>query len=112
MVALTIESGEVAVELSLLEKLGAMHGDLHFPRSAVRNVRVTSTPWNELRGMRAPGTGVAGVIMLGTMRSLVGKDFCAVYRRRPAIVIELEDQPYQRLILSTPQPDRERVALA
>jgi len=111
MAELAIEHDELAVRLSLLEKLGALHGDLRVPRSAVRRVRVTSTPWNEVRGMRAPGTGVPGVIMLGTMRGMFGKDFCAVYRHQSAIVIELEDHPYQRLILCTPNPDEDRVAL-
>lgn len=111
MAELAIEPDTIVVRLSLLEKLGAMHGDVHVPRSSVREVRVTSKPWNEVRGMRAPGTGVPGVIMLGTMRGMFGKDFCAVYRHQSAIVIELEDHSYQRLIVCTQHPDKDRAAL-
>ena len=43
----------------------------------------------ELRGLRAPGTGIPGVIALGTWRSKGAKDFAAVYRGGPAVVVEL-----------------------
>lgn len=94
------EGDEVVVRLNDLEKAGAFRGDVRVPASAVRSVRVTERPFRELRGMRAPGTGLPGVIALGTWRSRGGKDFAAVYRGGPAVVVELEDTGFRRLIVS------------
>lgn len=111
MVALVAASGEITVRLNPIEKLGALRGDVRVPLSAVRSVRVTAQPWDEVRGMRAPGTGLPGVIMLGTTRGAFGKDFCAVYRGRPAVVVDLDGQRFQRLILCTPHPDNDCAAV-
>jgi hypothetical protein len=35
-----------------------MHGDIRVPLSAVTSVRAVDDPWPELRGIRAPGTGL------------------------------------------------------
>ena len=51
--------------------------------SAVTAVRVVDDPWPELRGMRAPGTGLPNVIAVGTRRGGFGKDFAAVHGNGP-----------------------------
>ena len=102
------EGDEVVLLLNDLEKAGALHGDVRMPASAVRDVRVTSTPFRELRGIRAPGTGIPGVIALGTFRGRGGKDFAALYRGGPAVVVELHGSPYRRLFVSA--HDAEAVA--
>ena len=38
MAKIRIEDGDVVVHLSLLEKVAAMRGDVHIPRSAVDSV--------------------------------------------------------------------------
>ena len=40
MAVLRIEDGELALHLSAAEKVGAVHGDLRIPLSAVRRVEV------------------------------------------------------------------------
>ncbi|MGH3780655.1 MAG: hypothetical protein ACRDRO_08515 [Pseudonocardiaceae bacterium] len=76
-------AGDLVLRLTPWEKVGALHGDLRVPLRAVRMVSVVAEPWNALRGIRAPGTGWPGWIMLGTTWGKFGKDFAAVYRRRP-----------------------------
>jgi hypothetical protein len=84
MASVDLEREEVVVRLTPLERRGAVHGDVRVPRSAVRQVYVTSDPCSELRGLRAPGTGFPGGIALGTWRRRgANKDFVAVYRGRP-----------------------------
>lgn len=73
-----VEGETVIVRLSPWERLGAMHGDIRVPREAVTGARVAIDPWTELRGIRAPGTGIPGVVALGTRRGRFGKDFAAV----------------------------------
>ena len=103
MARLADDGQHLVLRLSRLEKLGAFRRrDLRFPKSAVRELRVTERPWAELRGLRAPGTAFPGVIALGTWRRREGADFAAVYRRRQAIVVELGEEawPFVRLVVS------------
>ena len=68
---------------------------------AVTAVRVVGDAWPELRGIRAPGTGVPEVIAVGTRRGGFGKDFAAVHGKGPAVVVELEGAEYGRLIVTS-----------
>jgi hypothetical protein len=94
------EGSELVVVLNDLEKAGALRGDVRVPASAVREVRVTDSPFAELQGVRAPGTGLPGVIALGTWRGNGYKDFAALYRGGPAVVVELEGASWRRLLVS------------
>jgi len=107
MAEIRVDGGQVVVQLSLTEKIGALHGDLHFPPSAVRAVRVVDKPFGEIRGIRSPGTWVPGVVALGTWRRREGRDFVAVYRSKRGIVVDVDANQvnYQRIILSTNDPD-------
>jgi hypothetical protein len=111
MALIATEGSELVVRLRPLEKVGAMHGDIRVPLAAIRSVSVAAQPWGLLRGFRAPGTGLPGVIMLGTSRGAFGKDFAAVYARRPAVLVELDGQSFQRLIVCTADPDSDVASL-
>lgn len=87
------------------EQLGSLHADIKIPLRHITKTEITENPWQILRGMRAPGTGIPGIIMLGTMRRKGLKDFCAIYRRRPAIVVHLRDEAFQRLIVTTDETE-------
>ena len=102
MAALTIQGSELVVTLSMLEKLGALHGDVRVPLTAVTGVRLTDTPYAELRGLRV-GTGVPFVIVLGRMLFRGGQDFVALYGRRRTAVIDLAPGlEFSRLLISEP----------
>jgi hypothetical protein len=99
---LLIEGAELRVRLSTLEKLGAVRGDISIPLATISGVRVSDTPWSELRGIRAPGTGIPGVISLCTRRGKGICDFAAVYGRAgPAVVIETDGGQFGRLVISS-----------
>jgi hypothetical protein len=98
---LVVDGNDLVVRLSLLEKLGAFAG--HDPRvlvTSVQIVRVSEDPWRDLRGMRAPGTGFPGVIMLGTTRGRGVRDFAAVYGHRRGVVVELKGATWTRFLIS------------
>ena len=107
---LVADEDDLWVRLSRREKLGALRGDIRVPLSAVEDVRVSRQPFGEVRGVRAPGTGIPRVIALGTWRERGGKDFVALYRDRPAVIVRLRDAPFRRLLIST--EDAEGVAAA
>jgi hypothetical protein len=57
--------------------------------------------WPELRGFRAPGTGLPDVIAVGTGRGSFGKDFAAVHGTGPAVVVELAGAEFHRLVVTS-----------
>jgi len=115
MAELRFADKTVVVHLSRVEKFGALGGDLHFPRSAVRAARVVDKPFAEIQGFRSPGTRVPGIMALGTWRRPGGdRDFVAVYCGERGIVVEVDPKAssYRRVILSTKDPDGVRNLLA
>jgi hypothetical protein len=100
-----IESGELCVRLSWFEKMEAAHGDVRVPLASVAAVRTVVTAWPELRGIRAPGTGIPNVVAVGTRRGQFGKDFAVVHGKGPAVVVELDGVKYERLIVTVEDAD-------
>lgn len=86
-----------------------MRGEVRVPLSAVRSACVERSPWSALRGIRAPGTGIPGVIAYG-MRRMTGEapDFAAVHGRGCAVRVDLATgAAFGRLVVT--EPDAERV---
>jgi hypothetical protein len=100
MAHVVVDGAKVRLHLSLLEVLGAFHGSLEVDLSKVESIEIEETPWvrEVLKGVRAPGTGIPFVIMLGTMRYRGGKDFVAIYRRKPAAIINFRSGEFKRWI--------------
>jgi hypothetical protein len=102
--AKVIEQGDqLILKLSLIEKIFA----LHFKKLTVNKAKLISKrsyakPWSTevLRGVRAPGTGFPYLILLGTMRYRGGKDFTAIYKKRPVNVYHFEDYDFKRWIVT------------
>ena len=90
MATLIVEGSDLVVKMSEIEKFEAVHSDVRVPLTAVRVVRSVDDAWPELRGIRAPGTGIPGVIAVGTRRGSFGKDFAVVHGTGPAVVVELD----------------------
>jgi hypothetical protein len=105
MARLDIEGDALALRLTTGEQLEGMHRDVVVPRSSVASVRVTEDVWSELRGIRAPGTGVPGVIAVGTRRGSFGKDFAVVHGKGRGVVVELVDQPFSRIVITAPDAE-------
>jgi len=99
---LEVDGDQLRVAMSRVEELEAVHGDVVVPLAAVRDVRAVADPWPELRGIRAPGTGLPGVVAVGTRRGSFGRDFAVVHGKGPAVVVELEGAAYARLVVTTP----------
>ena len=103
MARFDVAGDELILHVSFFERLGGfVRGDARIPLTAVRRARAVEDPWAELRGIRSPGTGWPRRIALGTWRFSGGKDFVAVYKRRPAVVVDLVGVDFARLIVTTP----------
>lgn len=101
MARLAIEGPDLVVRLSSLEKVIGLASDVRVPLTAITRVRVTDRPWGEASGFRV-GAGFPFVILLGRTYNKRGKNFVAIYGRRPTtVVVELAPgQRYQRLYVS------------
>jgi hypothetical protein len=105
MAQLEVDGDQLTLRLTTEEHLEGMHRDMAVPRSAVAAVRVAEDVWSELRGIRAPGTGLPGVIAVGTRRGSFGKDFAAVHGKGRGVVVELVDQAFSRWVISASDPE-------
>lgn len=104
MPTLTVEDDELVVGLSGLERLAAFHfSAVRFPVASITDVVVESDVWKALRGIRAPGTGIPGVIAYGTRRYSGGRDLVFVTGgHRSGLRIDFGDgSPYARLVISS-----------
>jgi hypothetical protein len=102
---LLIDDNAVTVALSVLEKAEALHGDIRVPRTAIVRVRSVPDGMAEVHGLRMPGSGFPGVIMVGTWRNSDGVTFAVCHGRRPAVVLDLAGQPYDRIVVTVENPE-------
>ena len=93
---------ELILQLSFWERIGALHKSLVIDKNSLVEKKLADKPWRSslLRGIRAPGTGIPFLILLGTMRYRGGKDFTAIYKQRPVEIYSFKDGPYKRWIVT------------
>jgi hypothetical protein len=101
---LVIDDRRVTVSLSAMEKLEALHGNVAVPRTSVIAARGVPDGLAELRGS-GTGTGLPGVMMVGTVRNSDGVTFAVCHGRRPAVVIDLAGASYDRIVVTVDNPD-------
>jgi hypothetical protein len=103
---LRIDRDSLVIELSFLEQLAAFRGNVRVPLATVSSIVVEQRPWSALRGFRAPGTGLPGVIAYGTRLVTGGApDFAALHGRGPAVRVELcAGAPFGRLLVTVDDP--------
>jgi hypothetical protein len=89
MAKVVIDGNELILQLSFWEKMGALHTSPRAARSALTSVESVEKLWGSetLRGIRAPGTALPYVVLLGTLRGKGYKDFVAMKGRGPGCVL-------------------------
>jgi len=100
---------EIVLELSLLEKLGALHSTPRAPAGSIEKIEFIDQLWGSstLRGVRSPGTALPYVVLLGTLRGRNYRDFVAMKGRGEGVVLTLKSGPFERWIFSLKQPKEE-----
>ncbi|MFD9721617.1 hypothetical protein [Streptomyces sp. NPDC059076] len=110
MARVSIEDGRLIVEMEGLGKLWALKSRLVIPLAHVRGATADPGIVKEPKGLRAPGTHFPGVITSGTFHGPDGRVFWDVRDAAKAVVIELVDERYARLVVEVADP-RSTVAL-
>jgi hypothetical protein len=100
MAKVTIKNDRLQVSIGAFEALQALQGSFSVPLTCV--LGATEDP-NFIRagslGIRAPGTGLPGVIARGTFRKSGEKTLSLWSRNQEIVVIQLIDHKWDRLIV-------------
>lgn len=103
MAALDLVDGKLTIRLRLLERVCALRRtDLKVAAEQVVQAQVTEDPLSLVRGLRWPGTGLPGILAMGTWRWAGGRDFLLVHRAHaPAVVLDLTSHEFTRVVVTT-----------
>ena len=99
------EGNELILQLSFLEKMGALHSNPRTSFDSIEKIEFIEQLWGSstLRGVRAPGTAIPYVVLLGTLRGRGYKDFVAMRGRGEGVIITLKSGPFARWIFTLKQ---------
>ncbi|MEU0155188.1 hypothetical protein [Micromonospora fulviviridis] len=110
MAKVRIDNDSLIVEIEGLDKLWALKSRLAIPLLNVRGATADPGVIKEPKGIRAPGAHLPGVITAGTFHVDGERIFWDVRDPAKAVVIQLRDERYTRLIIQVADP-RATVAL-
>ncbi len=99
MPRLELTDRELIVHLGFWEALAAFHRSIRVPLAKVRGATDDEGFRGAMLGLRAPGTGIPGLISAGTYRKLGEKQFAYVTRGTHPLVIQLADERWDRIVL-------------
>ncbi|KRL37164.1 PH domain-containing protein [Liquorilactobacillus uvarum] len=81
-----------------INKIFAVKGRLEIPLQNIEGATIDNGILNEFRGLKAPGTSIPG-FYAGTFRKNNEKTFFNIKRTSMAVVIQLRNEKYTRLVL-------------
>jgi len=105
MVEMSIDRGDLLVEVQGWSKLWALKRRFRVPLAHIKAVRwdpAVGKGW--WKGWRAPGTHIPGVIAAGTFYRGGRREFWDIRTGRKAVTIELEGDSYRRLVVDVADP--------
>lgn len=104
MATISINGRELTIDVEGLDKLWTLKSRLTIPLAHVRGATADPSITTEPKGWRGPGTHLPGVIVAGTFHQDGQRIFWDVHNKAKAIVIELKDDTYQRLVIEVDDP--------
>ncbi len=104
MARVTVENDTLVVEVEGLDKLWALRSRLAIPLANVRGATHDPGIARDRKGIRAAGTYWPGVITAGTFHHEGERVFWDVHNPDKAVVIELADERYARLVIEVDDP--------
>jgi len=105
MATVTIENGQLAIQIEGWDKFWSLRSRLEIPLAHVKSAHADphiAEPW--WHGLRIAGTHVPGVIAAGTFYQHGGLVFWDVHKPESVIVIDLHDERYQQLVIGVADP--------
>ncbi|MCW3819153.1 hypothetical protein ONA91_32405 [Micromonospora sp. DR5-3] len=114
-VLVDVDPEQLVVRLTGADRLWALTAGVRVPTAAITGVRPVSRAEAYARGSgwRLPGTFWPGLIMAGSYVSRTnGRSFWCVHRAEEVLLVELDGEPYDRLVLEVEQPAEVSRAIA
>lgn len=99
----------VILALSSKEKVFGFHSTPQAKFSEIISVRKVKKlwSWKVMKGIRAFGTGFPWVVALGTWRYRGGKNFLAVYGRKPGYIITFNTSEFRQWVVTPDNTEEE-----
>lgn len=104
MPLLELTKEELIVNLSGWEALAAFQGTIRIPLAHVRGATEDEGFRGGELGLRAPGTGIPGMLSAGTYYKSGDSQFAFITRGTHPVVIELKHEKWDRLVLGVDDP--------
>lgn len=104
MAHLHVDGDALVVGIEGLDKLWALKSRLTIPQANIRGATADLGMIKSPKGIRAPGTHIPGVITAGTFHTDGEYVFWDVHDPAKAVVIELADERYARLVIEVDDP--------
>ncbi|GAA0522053.1 hypothetical protein Ade02nite_63570 [Paractinoplanes deccanensis] len=104
MATVEIEGDDLVVRVEGLDKLWALKSSLTIPLHNVRGATNDPGIVGEPKGVRTAGTHMPGVVVAGSFRREGERVFWDVRDPAKAVVIELADESYARLVVQVDDP--------
>jgi len=110
---LTVQGDELVLSLNEMEKLEAVHArDIRVPVASVRSVEVVDDALDVVHGIRT-GTGIPGVLVVGTIRHESKKAFAVVHHGHSrGVLVRLDGADYDELVVGCDNPETLAASLA
>ncbi|MGW4896654.1 hypothetical protein ACWEQL_31015 [Kitasatospora sp. NPDC004240] len=104
MASVSVTDSTLVVEIEGLDRLWAVKSRIEIPLGNVRGATLDPGITRESKGVKVGGTHFPGLITAGTFRSGGEWIFWDVRNPAKAVVIELADERYRRLIVEVADP--------
>jgi hypothetical protein len=104
MARVSIDGDDLIVDVEGLDRLWALKSRLTVPLANVRGATADPGILRGPKGIRAPGTHIPGVVVAGSFYAEGERVFWDVHDAGKAIVIELGDDRYARLVIEVDDP--------
>ncbi len=102
---ITVSKNKVRIEITGWDKLWSFKGSLTIPKESISRVYRyegnIKPPW-----CRAPGTAIPKVIISGTYYGKGRKEFWNTHFRQSALVFDLKDAEYTRVVVDVADPEK------
>lgn len=111
MANITVENDKLVINIEGLDKLWTFTGRLEIPLAHITGAKQDPDVVYGWKGWRGPGAHIPGVIVAGTFHRDGKRIFWDVHDPAKAVVIDLTDHRYSRLVVGVDDPAKTTAAI-
>ena len=104
MVSVTLDGDTFIFEIKGFHKIWAMQSKITISKENIIRAYQNKNEFTFWRGFRMPGTEIPGIITAGTFYKK-GRNFWDVMNKKNALIVELKDNYYKKLIIEVANPE-------